>query len=61
MFHHDRKIYAEQLHNHRGELVFSRRSAQKCLRLDVKEEKHKRMTPSQLCASCPEYQAFQLK
>ena len=51
---------AEQLCNHRGELVFARHPAQKLLHQDIEEKKHKKMTPSQLHASLPEYKAFKL-
>eukprot|EP00957_Ditylum_brightwellii_P031444 2384280-Ditylum_brightwellii.AAC.1 len=61
MFKHDQKNYAEQLCNHRGELVFARHPAQKLLHQDIEGKKYKKMAPSQLHASCPEYKAFKLK
>jgi hypothetical protein len=58
MLQHDRKLYPEQMYNHRGEPVFARFPAKQLLEQDVKNKVHLKKTTTQLQASCNEYKIF---
>lgn len=59
-FQRDRMLHPKKNRNQRGELVFDGSTAQQRLVEDVKDKKHKRMSPTTLYYSRPEYQAFSL-
>lgn len=54
-FIHDRRLYPRKTHNQRGDAVFDKSDAQEKLREDVRNKKHKRMSPTDLYWSRREY------
>ena len=48
----------QEIHHEKGQLIFDRSSAKPFLRKDIKDEKHKIMSPRELQASRAEYAPF---
>jgi hypothetical protein len=57
---HDRQIHPDATHNHRGEPRWEGSEAERLLRLDMDEDKHKSMKPKNVFLSRTEYQDFPL-
>ena len=57
-YHQYLHMNPQEIHNKKGQLIFDRSSAKPFLRKDIKDEKHKIMSPRELQASRAEYAPF---
>jgi hypothetical protein len=57
---HDRRIHPKATHNHRGEPRWEGSEAERLLKLDIEEDKHKGMEPKDFYLSRTEYQDYPL-
>ena len=57
----DRLIHPRKYHNQRGELVFDLHPAKQLLRMDIANDLHNSMTPTQLRLKRPAYKLFKLE
>ena len=58
---HDRRIFPKPTHNGRGEPRWEGSDAERLLKLDIDEGKHKTMQPKELHQSRGEFQNYKLK
>ena len=57
---HDRQLFPKKTHNTLNLPNWDQSQAQRSLKKDIDDNKHKDMKPKELYESCPEYQVFSL-